>query len=141
MSFVCIYIFQGGLKFCLFSEERHSYSMSWCTSSDRNSSSAVTPPPAAPEKPTTACTIVSKRVDAVAARLISRVTAAFFFSLQRFACLNIKTKGDSDDGDSLRFPIDGRQQWSWTSGEWPEGDGNPSKSVDVYAILPGRNVL
>nr|GLL26416.1 hypothetical protein BC332_05634 [Ipomoea trifida] len=69
--------------------------MRWC--SDRNSSSAVTPPPAAPENPTTTCTVVTKKADVAAARLISGVTAAFFSSLQRFACLNINTKGDSDE--------------------------------------------
>ncbi|WMV16990.1 hypothetical protein MTR67_010375 [Solanum verrucosum] len=73
----------------------------WC-----QKSSMVTPREE-PEKSIKRCgTVVSKRVDGVATRLISGVAAAFFVSLERCSCVYIDTKHDSDDvGESCTLMI------------------------------------
>lgn len=60
-----------------------------------------------PEKSIKRCgTVVSKRVDGVATRLISGVAAVFFVSLERCSCVYIDTKHDSDDaGESCALMI------------------------------------
>ncbi|MCD7471038.1 hypothetical protein HAX54_011318 [Datura stramonium] len=65
----------------------------WC-----QKSSMVTPREE-PEKSITSCgrTVVSKRNDGVATRLISGVAAAFFVSLERCSCVYVDTKHDSED--------------------------------------------
>ncbi|KAK4416357.1 hypothetical protein Salat_2461200 [Sesamum alatum] len=50
---------------------------------------------------TTTCAAAPKKFDAVAARLLNGVTAAFFASLERCSCINIATKDDVEDGGSL----------------------------------------
>ncbi|PHU27302.1 hypothetical protein BC332_05634 [Capsicum chinense] len=69
--------------------------------------SSIVTPRQEPEKSITSCgTVVSKRVDGVAMRLISGVVAAFFLSLERCSCVYIDTKHDSEDaGESCTLMI------------------------------------
>ncbi|KAL8472860.1 hypothetical protein ACS0TY_029906 [Phlomoides rotata] len=71
--------------------------MNFCYCRARPANSFVKP------SPTTACTVVHKKFDSVATRLLSGVTAAFFASLERCSCINIATIEDVDDDDS--FPL------------------------------------
>ncbi|KAL0450138.1 UNVERIFIED_CONTAM: hypothetical protein Slati_1570200 [Sesamum latifolium] len=68
----------------------------YCTDGPIDPADAVVKPPR-----TTTCSVVPRRFDAVAARLLNGVTAAFFASLERCSCINIATKDDVEDGGSL----------------------------------------
>ncbi|PIM97770.1 hypothetical protein CDL12_29755 [Handroanthus impetiginosus] len=72
-------------------------SMNFCYCRDRSiqPGSSVKPPT------TTSCAPAPRKLDKVAVRLLSGVTAAFFASLERCSCINIATKDDVDDGGSL----------------------------------------
>uniref|UniRef100_A0A3Q7FD21 Uncharacterized protein n=1 Tax=Solanum lycopersicum TaxID=4081 RepID=A0A3Q7FD21_SOLLC len=74
----------------------------WC-----QKSSIVTPREEPEKSITNYGTVVSKRVDGVATRLISGVASAFFVSLERCSCVYIDTKHDSDHdvGESCTLMI------------------------------------